>query len=47
MVEETFCPTTASSPDAEVRGILATGLRKKKLKSKPANRRQKYSIAIG
>ena len=29
MVEGTVCPTTASSPDAEVRGILAAGLKKK------------------
>jgi len=28
MVEETFCPTTASSPDAEVCGILAARLKK-------------------
>ena len=30
VVEGTVCPTTASSPDAEVRGILATGLKKSK-----------------
>ena len=29
MVEGTVCPTTASFPDAEVRGILADGLKKK------------------
>ena len=29
MVEGTVCPTTASSPDAEVRGTLVVGLRKK------------------
>ena len=29
VVEGTVCPTTASSPDAEVRGILAAGLKKK------------------
>ena len=34
MVEGTVCPTTASSPDAEVRGTLAAGLKKEKLKSK-------------
>jgi hypothetical protein len=40
-------PTTASSPDAEIRGILAAGLGK----SKNSNQNQqfenkKYSIAI-
>ena len=30
VVEGTVCPTTASSPDAEVRGILAAGLKKSK-----------------
>ena len=45
VVEGMVCPTTASSPDAEVRGTLAAGLEKQKLKLKPANRRQKYSIA--
>ena len=30
VVEGTVCPTTASSPDAEVRGILAVGLEKAK-----------------
>ena len=30
MVEGAVCPTTASSPDAEVCGILATGLEKSK-----------------
>ena len=29
VVEGTVCPTTASSPDAEVRVILAAGLKKK------------------
>ena len=29
MVEETVCPTTASFLDAEVRGILVDGLKKK------------------
>ena len=41
-VEGTVCPTTVSSPDADIRGILATGLEKAKHKS--ANRRQKCSI---
>ena len=30
VVEGTVCPTTASSPDDEVRGILAAGLGKSK-----------------
>ena len=34
MVEGTVCPTTASSPDAEVRGILAAGLKKAKIQVK-------------
>ena len=33
MVEGTVCPTTASSPDAEVRGILAVGLKKQKFQN--------------
>jgi len=47
MVEGTLCPTAASSPDAAVRGILATGLEKeiqneeKQVEKLP----QKYSIA--
>ena len=42
VVEGTVCPTTASSPDAEVRGILAAGLEKsKKFKSKLAIQKQK------
>ena len=32
VVEGTFCPTTASSPDAEVRGTLVAGLEKKSSK---------------
>jgi len=32
MVEATNCPTTVSSPDADVCGILATGLEKAKHK---------------
>jgi len=47
VVEGTVCPTTTSSPDAAVRGILAAGLeQRKKFKTKPANRRQKYPIPI-
>ena len=42
VVEGTIYPTTASSPNADIRGILATRLEKAKHKS--ANRRQKYSI---
>ena len=39
VVEGTVCPTTVSSPDADVRGSLATGLEKKqKHKSKLASR---------
>ena len=34
MVEWTVRPTIASSPDAEVRGILATGLEKAKIQVK-------------
>ena len=34
VVEGTVCPTTASSPDAEVRGILAAGLEKAKIQVK-------------
>ena len=39
VVEGMVCPTTASSPDAEVRGILVAGL-KKKNSSKSLNQRQ-------
>ena len=42
MVEGTVCPTTVSSPDDTIYGILAAELEKQKNKS--ANRRQKYSI---
>ena len=31
VVEGTVCPTSASSPDTEVRGILAAGLEKAKI----------------
>ena len=34
VVEGTVRPTTASSPDAEVRGILAVGLEKEKIQIK-------------
>ena len=34
VVEGTVRPTTASSPDAEVRGILAAGLKKAKIQVK-------------
>ena len=34
VVEGTVCPTTASSPDAEVRGIFAAGLEKAKIQVK-------------
>ena len=34
VVDGTVCPTTASSPDAEVRGILAAGLEKAKIQVK-------------
>ena len=46
MVEGIVCPTTASSPDAVVRGILSAGLEKKKFEirtSKSINL-AKYSI---
>ena len=46
VVEGTFCPTAVSSPDDEVRGILAAGLRKAKtqIKTRKSTTR-KYSIA--
>ena len=37
VVEGRDCPNTASSPDAVVRGIFATGLVKRKSNSKKAN----------
>ena len=37
VVEGTDCPTTLSSPDADVRGIFVAGLEKAKHKSKLAN----------
>ena len=42
MVEGTDCPTTVSSPDDDVCGILAAGLEKAKHKS--VNQIKKYSI---
>ena len=39
VVEGTVCSTTVSSPDDDIRGILAAGL--KKAKHKSANRKQK------
>jgi hypothetical protein len=46
MVEGTVCPTTVSSPDAEVRGILAAGLGKAKTQIKTCiSTTRKYSIA--
>jgi len=41
MVEGMDCPTTVSSLDADVCGILAAGLEQAKHKSKLANRQQK------
>ena len=38
VVEGTVFPTTVSSPDDVVRGILAAGLEKAKIKSRKANR---------
>ena len=46
VVEGTVRPTTASSPDAEVRGILVAGLDKTKIQIKIANQRQQYSTTI-
>ena len=44
MVEGTDCPTTVSSPDDDVCGILAAGLEKAKHKSKLANWQQKVLV---
>ena len=41
MVEGTFCPTTASSPDAEIRGILTAGLEKAKIQIKTSKSKTK------
>ena len=48
VVDGTVRPTTASSLDAEVRGISVAGLEKAKKKSsgKQATRQRKYSIEI-
>ena len=46
VVEGTVCPTTVSSPDDEVRGILAAGHRKAKTQIKTCkSTTRKYSIA--
>jgi len=46
VVEGTVCPTIASSPDAEVRGILAAGFEKAKTQIKACkSTTRKYSIA--
>ena len=46
MVEGTVCSTAASSPDAEVRGILAAGLGKAKTQIKTCKSTTgKYLIA--
>ena len=46
MVEGTVCPTAVSSPDDEVRGILAAGLGKAKTQIKTCKlTTRKYSIA--
>ena len=41
VVEGTVRPTTASSPDAEVRGILAAGLEKAKIQIKTSKSKTK------
>ena len=41
VVEGMVCPTTASSPDAEVHGILATGLKKAKIQVKTSKSKMK------
>ena len=38
VVEGMVCPTTASSPDAVVRGTLAAGLEKEKVLNKQINK---------
>ena len=46
VVEGTVRPTTTSSPDAEVRGILAAGLEKSKISNQNQQlKNEKYSIA--
>ena len=41
VVEGTVCPTTASSPDAEIRGIFAAGLDKAEIQIKTSNPKTK------
>ena len=41
VVEGTVCPTTASSPDVEVRGILAAGLEKANIQIKTGKSKTK------
>jgi len=46
VVEGTVRPTTTSSPDTEVHGILAAGLEKAKIQIKTSkSKAKKYSIA--
>ena len=46
VVEGTVCPTTVSSPDGEVRGILVVGLEKAKTQTKTCkSTTRKYAIA--
>jgi len=46
MVKGMVCPTTASSPDAEICGILAAGLEKRKKSNQNQQlENEKYSIA--
>jgi len=46
VVEGTVCPTTASSPDAVIRGILAAGLEKQRsqIRTSKSTNLAKYSI---
>ena len=44
VVEGTDCPTTVSSPDDDIRGILAVGLEKQNTKS--VNWKQKFLITV-
>ena len=44
VVEGTVCPTTVSSPDDTIRGILATGLKNRNTKS--VNRQWKFLIKV-
>ena len=48
LLEGTFFPITASSPDTVIRSILAAGLEKQKSKSRNANRSKvldRYKLA--